>query len=314
MYLEAFLLDNFLMDLLLLRLAAAIAGRHVSGKRLMAGAAAGAAIAWVSLFVPELISLPGKLLTGLLLTLAFPFTGRKAFFHTAASVYGAAFLTGGAAFAAAFCFGEAADNYLMLPEPVRGLLAAAAAAVLLPPTVRQLRAGRRQSGFRCELVFSAAGREYRLAALIDTGNSLADPVSGRPAALVYMPELLHLADIPLPAAGIGGTALFYGFKPQKALVDGRETDLLIAVAETPLSGAEALLPAAAAELSNEKGEAYASHHQPNSCRIVPCVPVRKARLLCQFRRGTAAAAVKGGGGGLPSPPRCGGGSGEGEAH
>ena len=314
MYLEVFLFDNFLMDLMLLRLAAAIAGRHIRTKRLLTGAAAGALLAWSALYLPQMISPMGKLLTGLLLTLTFPFTGRKAYLHAAAAVFAAAFLAGGAAFAAAFCIGETAGGLVLLPKPVRGMLAAFAAAMLLPRAVRHLRAQRRQQGFRCELVFFAAGKEYRLSALIDTGNLLAEPLSGRPAALVYLPELAPCADIPIPAKSIGGSSLLYALQPHAAFVNGQETDLLIALTEKPLSGTEALLPAAAKETSNEKGEAYAPHRQTHPFGIVPPAETRKARLLRQFRRGAAAAPFKGGGKRMPSPPWGRGGGGEGDAH
>lgn len=283
MYLEVFLLDNFLMDLLLLRLAAAVASRRLSGKRLLAGAAAGSLLAWASLYVPLLMRFPGKLLTGMLLTLFFPFRGGKTLVQTAACVFFAAFLAGGTAFAAAVCFGETAEGYLILPNPMRGILAAAAAAAVLPSLLRRFRQARRQSGFIRELVFSFGGREYCFSALIDTGNALLEPLSGRSVAIVHLPQLEHLANIPVPVKSISKEDILFAFAPDEVRVSGAEADVLIAFSKTPLSGTEALLPAAFAEISNEEGEAYASHHQQGTCGILPRIRAAKSRLLRSFR-------------------------------
>lgn len=279
MYLEVFLLDNFLLDLLLLRLAAAMAARRLSGRRAAAGAAAGALLAWLSLYVPALISLPGKLLTGMLLTLCFPFRGGKTLLQTSLCVFAAAFLVGGIAFAAAFRFGSTAEGYVFLPDPVRALLAALSAAAVLPSLLRRYRRARRRSGFRREFVFSAEGREYVFSALIDTGNALCEPLSGRSVAIVYMPHLEHLAHIPIPAKSISEEAILFAFAPEDARVNGRETDVLIAFSKVPLSGTGALLPAALAERQNEEGEAHETHHQQVPCGFLPRLRTKKSRLL-----------------------------------
>ncbi|MBE5785009.1 MAG: hypothetical protein E7330_04340 [Clostridiales bacterium] len=314
MYLETFLLDNFLMDLLLLRLAAAIASRHLPVRRLMLGAFAGALLSWAALFLPALFRFPGKLITGLILTLFFPFCSKKAFLHTAVSVFAAAFLVGGLAFAAAYSFGEREGGLVILPSPVRGMLTAAAAAVLLPAAVRRFRTARRQNGFRRELIFFAGGKEYRLSALIDTGNALAEPLSGRSVVIAYLPELAPYASIPVPAKSVLGQDILFALLPAYIRIDGEEADALIAITKAPLAGTDALLPAALAEPSNEKGEEYATHYQSDPCGIISGARAWRRRLLRQFRRGAAAAPFKGRGKRLPSPSRCRGGSGEGDAY
>ena len=71
MYIELFLLDNFVMDCLMLRIAAALCARRLPIRRMAIASALGACCAWASLFFPPLLSLPGKIVCGLCLRLPF---------------------------------------------------------------------------------------------------------------------------------------------------------------------------------------------------------------------------------------------------
>ena len=116
--------------------------------------------------------------------------------------------------------------------PVRTALVIALAATFVPNLVRRLQARRAQAGFRAEVIMHAAGREYRLDELIDTGNGLVEPI---------------------PTATAHGTDVLYALKPERLCINGRESDALLALCPTPIRGAEALLPPVLAEQMNLGG-------------------------------------------------------------
>ncbi len=256
MYIELFLLDNFLMDCLLLRIAAALAARPLPPRRMVMASALGACAAWAALFFPAITSLPGKGVTGLLFALAFPLRGKRAYLEAAAAVFAAALFTGGAALALAACFGGGMESGVLLgPVPVRTALCTALGATFAPGLVRRLRARRVQAASHAVLMVRFAGREYSLRALVDTGNGLAAPLSGKPVAIAHLPELMPHAAIPIPVTTAGGETVFYALRPERIAVNGREADALLALCPAPIRGAEALLPPVLAEQMNLGGQA-----------------------------------------------------------
>ena len=188
MYIELFLLDNFVMDCLMLRIAAALGARRLPARRMLLASALGACGAWAALFFPALMSLP-----------------------------------------------------------VRTALYAALAAAFLPNLMRRFRARRARAGTHAVVTLCAAGREYRLDALTDTGNALVEPLSGKPVVVAYLPELAEHAHIPIPTATAGGTGILYALRPERLSINGRESEALLALSSVPLHGTEALLPPELAE-------------------------------------------------------------------
>ena len=248
MYIELFLLDNFVMDCLMLRIAAALGARRLPARRMLLASALGACGAWAALFFPVLMSLPGKAVSGLLFALAFPAKSLREYGHAAAAVFAAAFLTGGLVFALALCFdGGMRGGVVLASLPVRTALYAALAAAFLPNLIRRLRARRARAGIHTVVMLCAAGREYRLDALTDTGNALVEPLSGKPVIVAYLPELAEYAHIPIPTATAGGTGILYALRPERLSINGRESEALLALSSVPLHGTEALLPPELAE-------------------------------------------------------------------
>ena len=107
MYIELFLLDNFLMNLLTLRAAAAMSSPKNEGQPrrarilLRVPAAAAAAAAGGAMF----ITLPVKLASTLLMALAFPPHSFRELMHSAAALFLSAAVAGGAVLLAALAFG-----------------------------------------------------------------------------------------------------------------------------------------------------------------------------------------------------------------
>ena len=83
-------------------------------------------------------------------------------------------------------------------------------------------------------------KEYELDAMVDSGNSLYDPVSGRPVAVAWLPET---GDIPIPVGTVNERSVLYAFRPDSARLDGSDMDILVAVSKRPRRAA--LIPPAA---------------------------------------------------------------------
>lgn len=135
---------------------------------------------------------------------------------------------------------------------------------------------RRAKGKRAELTLTLAGKSRSFQCLVDTGNLLRDPVSGRPVALIdrraakgFLPEAVltvagerdahGLTELPqelvrrtrlVPASTATGGGMLLGLLPDRAVLDtgrgGAEVALLIAPVALNASGedCDVLLPAA----------------------------------------------------------------------
>ena len=174
-----------------------------------------------------------------------------------AAVFGAAFLTGGLAFCLAFCFGGEMQNGILIASlPVRTALVIALIATFIPNLVRRLRMQHANCNPQCyaKLSILVNGKEYQLNALIDTGNNLVEPISGKPVAVAYLPELANQAHIPIPAATAGSKSILYALRPECMRINGRESEGLLALSPMPLHGtAEALLSPGMAGWTNLGG-------------------------------------------------------------
>lgn len=122
---------------------------------------------------------------------------------------------------------------------------------------------------RVKIHMSLGGREAEFMALVDTGNSLCDPVSGRavllasPHALTPLFEeqgaLLELNPVELlekaqttealrgkfrliPYSSVGGRGLLAAFRPDSASMDGRELEIMAAISKAAAGdGFEAII-------------------------------------------------------------------------
>ncbi|MDR0841090.1 MAG: sigma-E processing peptidase SpoIIGA [Christensenellaceae bacterium] len=244
MYIEWFLLDNALMDFLILRLATAFYGQKPCIRRLCAFACLGALYAVCAALWPFLGSLPCKLLFGGVMALALRPAGGRAYLSALLCVLAAAFLAGGMAMCVALAAGgKVRGGILFTGLPLRAMLFIALAAYCLPRLTRRI-LHRRAAG-QVRLHIAQGGATYVLEAMIDSGNSLYDPVSGLPVIVAHLPALLPLANIPIPAHTIGGSGLMYALRPEHILLAGAELPALLAISITPIIGAQALIPPAA---------------------------------------------------------------------
>lgn len=242
MYIELFLLDNMLMDMLICRLAAVMCGRRLHIPRALVFSGAGSVYAAFAHAFPRLNSLPCKILLCLVMAFALPCKGVREYLAGLAGMCAAAFIIGGSAFFAVYATGGAADGSLIGGVPLRIMLFAASAAAAMPSIARRLRQRRMQNEITHILTVIRNGQTYTLTAMVDSGSSLIEPVSGLPVALAYIPE--ETGDIPIPISTVQGSGIIMAFRPDRAEYGGVELDMLVALSDKPIHP-QALLPPAA---------------------------------------------------------------------
>lgn len=243
MYIELFLLDDLLLNLLIVRLAAALLSVRPPTYRVIAAGAASALVSAAAAYLAPFLRKPLFRLPLLaLLSLALPARSPKAFFRGMGAVLFATFVTGGAAVVIALLTGGGTrEGFLSGGIPLRTALLTALAASFLPSAARRLMRRRLKNESLAELLILHDGTLRRFTALVDTGNSLYEPVSGLPVAVIRCPALRRGAKLPIPVRTAAGRTVLMGFKPERVSVNGREVDCIVAVTKERLK-AEAIVP------------------------------------------------------------------------
>lgn len=236
-YIDEVFLVNLIMDWLILWSVGYMGQARASRARLAAGAALGACYS-VAIFSPWgalLAALPVKLGCSLLMLRAtFPFTGWRNFLKQTAYFYLISFVLGGAALAVPYLLERRAVrvwNGIALTQVDFRLFWLALAAGLAGLAVFLLRQHLRRDLSAPPLILTArvvsGGRQASLRLLVDTGNSLTDPLSGWPVIVAEQEALLELWPEPL----------------QTLLREARSADqIFLAAAETELAGRLRLIP------------------------------------------------------------------------
>lgn len=255
MYIELFLLDNLLMDLLILRLASSMLSVKASAKRTVPAAVIGTVAAALGAGgVGFLLSLPAKLISTLLMALALPFRSLGGYIHAVLAVFVSAITVGGAAMLAAMLAGGGLYGGILYGGiPLSAAICAGAAAALLPRGITRMLLFRTRNTHTVRLIaeFHAGnGRFCRIecAALVDTGNALIDPLTALPVVVVSRrryPAEASSASIPIPVRTAAGSGVIYALRPEKLLIDGLPVNALVAFsgADTALVPPSLLSPA-----------------------------------------------------------------------
>ncbi|WP_394272319.1 sigma-E processing peptidase SpoIIGA [Butyricicoccus sp.] len=196
-YLDVLLVLNFCMDYCILRAASAIGGRPCPMWRLSLASGFGAAYAAGSVLVPALAALPVRLLScAAMAGIAFSARGARRLLRQTLLVMLVAFVFGGCVTALEQVSGTvlSAGGALYAPVSRKALLVSAALAYGLSGIVfRNQARENRPHGETIRL--SCGGKVQEVYLLVDSGNTLRDPVTGRPvfvltraAALRVLPE------------------------------------------------------------------------------------------------------------------------------
>ena len=220
MYIELFLLDNLLMDMLILRLACALCGRPCKPLRVAAFAVAGACYAGLAQLYPCAGHWLNCMLCMALLSLAVP-NGKSVRQYGRAVLFTlmSTFLVGGMLFALQYAFYGRIGAL-----PVRCALVGGCAAAWLPRLLRGWKGEPIQ-----KLCVAFGGVVYSLDAQWDTGNTLIEPVSGIPVIVADIPALTPYAKIPIPASTVYGKGMLYALKPDALTLDGVPVEAVLAL-------------------------------------------------------------------------------------
>ncbi|OIQ59499.1 sporulation sigma-E factor-processing peptidase [Moorella thermoacetica] len=192
---DVVLVINLVMDYFILWATARLGQLPVSSWRLLAGAAVGAAYSLALLFPGQelVLTLVVKVLFSLVMLLAafYPLSWRR-FFQAVVYFYLVAFTMGGAMLGGIYLAGCGESLQFMGGAVMAApglhytwlLVALAAAMVLVRWGAGWLKKNIWQQMLRLPVVITFGGRHLAVKALVDTGNSLREPLSQRPVIIV----------------------------------------------------------------------------------------------------------------------------------
>lgn len=264
-YVDILFFTNFMMDTLLLATTALLAGRRLVAWRLLTAAAVGALFGcllfFASLQIPLMILLKLAVPAAILL-LAFPFERLLSYGRTALIYFASHLIFGGGmyafyAFTDAGSHIRASNGIYYMDLPLWLLLLLAFGFYGLTRGFFHLLHLRKEKSFLHTLTVDGQA----ILALLDSGNSLYDPISLKPVVLcqwdcLSLPEellraILHKDSSALPhlskqfphlklrllpyTDATGARTLLYAFHPKQLLIDGIERDALIGITLQPLS-------------------------------------------------------------------------------
>lgn len=246
MYIELFLLDNAMMNLLIFYTAAALCTRPPKPLRFLIVSILGAVYAALAVQAEVLMHPVLKVLLGLAMAFCLCKRVRRDYPAAALSFFLSTFLIGGVAWALAFALGGQMQNGMLFASiPLRAALAALLAAVCLPRMIRLWLRRRNKLGSELPLRLTHKGTQSLMTAHIDTGNTLYDPLSGLPVIVVdpkFMPKDVKLW--PIPCSTVGGKRVLYACKIDHIhafISDWVELSALVAAAPDGLESADALV-------------------------------------------------------------------------
>ncbi len=205
MYIELFLLDNILMNLLILRIASVLLAKRARPLRMSLFAVSAAIYAAVAVGIfPVLLKLPLKIGAGFILALFMPFRSFREYIKSYLALLLATLIAGGTVFALALAFGER--------------------------KLRSLAAARLRNDSIVEISLEFRGACMCCPGIIDTGNGLTEPVSALP--VILLPEngsgaelrsrLGRRDTVPVPMLTAGGEGMVRVFIPDRITVNGCE--------------------------------------------------------------------------------------------
>ncbi len=252
---------NFTMDYLALWLTAKAARLPVNPWRTALAAGMGAVYALAALFLPDgnvLSALTAFAVPILLVAIALPGGGLGPLLVRVAMFYGLSLLLGGGITAVRYAVGRWAGQEITIGGQVETLPAdlpywgVLLAGLLISALLLALLRRRQKLPAAVEIAIGEEGAPlYRMQALVDSGNLLTEPLSGRLVIVVdrrfadFLPTELaclahpELSPIPtprlriIPYATAGGEGILYGYLPGVVTVGGKPRSACVALADLP---------------------------------------------------------------------------------
>lgn len=260
-YGDVYLIVNFTMDYLALYLTAKAVKHPPTPLRLAIGASLGAIYSLAALFLPD--ENPLSLFTAfaipiLLILAALGWQGSiRAMLTPLAAFWVISFLLGGAATAVSYLVGKWANREALIGGQVEQLpgdlpyWSVLLVALLAGAVVSFLLRGRKKLPSTVTLTIGEDGATVAtLTGLVDSGNLLTEPISGRAVILVdrksadFLPP--ELAFLPtgapptltprlrlIPYSTPSGEGILYGYLPKRVTVNGKERSACVAIADLP---------------------------------------------------------------------------------
>lgn len=200
MYVDILVGTNFIFNVYLLWLTSLVSGSGKSPGRIALGAALGAIFSLTLLLPEPLPAVITVLFPSAMVFVTFcPFTFRQGF-RLVGTFYVITLLSGGALIALQLMRGR--DSYVLgsgafiLNSP--SLFPLVLTLALVTGMIRIIWLGisslQQNAAWQGQVTLRAKGREKTMEALVDTGNSLREPVSGSPVIIVYYLELMSLLE------------------------------------------------------------------------------------------------------------------------
>jgi len=180
-YIELFLLDNGLMGLLILRVAAPLAKRALNPWMTALACAGSAAVAALAMRNSFFLSLPVKALLLALMSAAFLPKTPKSALRCGLCVLLSTCVMGGLAYMVAGAFSE---GVLYADTSVRALLAAFCLSTFLPRPIKNLLAKIRLPERDLKVELRSKEHSMTLRARVDTGCTLKEAITGLPVIVV----------------------------------------------------------------------------------------------------------------------------------
>lgn len=261
-YIDILFLVNLTVDYFLLRSVAEVRRLVFRRLRLLLGAAVGAVYSCL-VFFPALsigYTLVGKLLASAAVTFAaFGARSKKSYLRTFLLFHAASALFAGLTFALELTLSPQklvwSNGEVYIDLSAGMLIACAAAAYGVLWLCSRLGGTKRET--YVPLTVAAGGKEITAVALCDTGNLLCDPLTGASVAVVGFRTVLPLfpADVAaafmkndlsaienggwrtrvcfVPCSTVTGGGLLPAFRPDRVLINGKDTEKKILIAVSP---------------------------------------------------------------------------------
>lgn len=279
-YGDVLMVINFSMDFLSLYVTARLMKLKLYPKRLTLSAVLGALYSLLALYMPDgLVSTSASLFSALLMTfIAYGKQKYKDFIKNTATFYIVVFSLGGGITALCNLFnvwqnkrnimingtfdtvyGDIPFGLLVILGGICGLLSLVSGKYIT----------KKQATKECSLTVKLNNGEVTLQALVDSGNFLTEPISGKPVIITVYDSVRKLIPIELislfnnkdttgweegiyshkiriiPTSTVNGKGLLLAFCPDSTLVDGKNVDVYVAVSSDikDFSGFPAIVPA-----------------------------------------------------------------------
>ena len=212
-YLDIVILENIVINYLILMVTAKFSRSRTTNLRLLLGSVLGAAYLVVMILLPDMkvyTTVFSKLLLSVaMVAVTFHLSRLTVFFRTLAMFYASTFLCAGAGFALMFFnreWGVMRNGVLMTPMSFLNtkwselLLAFAVTFFILRVIWDVIQNGFLREKLLVQLIISFDKKAIELFALVDTGNSLHDPLTNMPVVVVEFSAIKEL--LPLDIRGI----------------------------------------------------------------------------------------------------------------